>query len=222
VQADQRYVPAAGRAVLTRLYDPVMALTMRERAFRSALVSALLAHPRPSVVLDVGCGTGTLALQLAEQAPTVQVVGIDGDDRILALGRAKVARFGERVRLLRGIAGDLPLADASVDAVVASLLLHHLSPGAKVAALDEFSRVLAPGGRLVIADWGRPHDRMMRATFFLLQLLDGFQNTRDHVSGAIPSLVAEAGFGDVTVSQRWRTTWGSLELLTAERDGKQR
>lgn len=66
---EPRYVPAAGRAWLTTLYDPLMALTMRKRAFRPALIAAALAEPRPSVVLDVGCGTGTLAAQLVETEP---------------------------------------------------------------------------------------------------------------------------------------------------------
>ena len=49
---EQRYVPAAGRAWLTALYDPLMALTMRERAFRPALIAAVLAEPAV-------CGTGS-------------------------------------------------------------------------------------------------------------------------------------------------------------------
>ncbi len=218
MQADRSYVPAAGRAGLTRLYDPVMALTMRERAFRPALIAAVLAHT-PTVVLDVGCGTGKLAGRLAAAAPETRVIGIDGDEQVLALGAARVAGFGERVRLLAGLADELPLADSSVDVVVASLLLHHLPPSAKLAALAQARRVLTPGGRLVIADWGPPHDPVMRAAFFALQLLDGFANTRDHAAGAIPALIVKAGFAEVALEQRWRTVWGSLEMLSATRDG---
>jgi ubiquinone/menaquinone biosynthesis C-methylase UbiE len=96
-----------------------------------------------------------------------------------------------------------------------SLLLHHLDPGAKRAALDDARRVLKPGGRLHIADWGSPHDPLMRSSFLLLQLLDGFENTRDHVAGRVPGLVREAGFEDVTTYARLRTAWGSLDLLAA-------
>jgi ubiquinone/menaquinone biosynthesis C-methylase UbiE len=215
--ATERYVPAAGRAWLTALYDPFMALTMRERAFRPALIAAVLAHPRPAVVLDIGCGTGTLAVQLAEADPSVRVLGIDGDEAVLAHARKKTERLAvrasERVRFSKGLADALPIEDASVEVAIASLLLHHLAPAAKLRALQEAHRTLVPRGRLVVADWGRPHGPLTRAGFFMLQLLDGFQNTREHAAGRLPSLLASAGFSDVRVIQRWRTAWGSLEIL---------
>jgi ubiquinone/menaquinone biosynthesis C-methylase UbiE len=212
-------VPAAGRRWLTALYDPLMALTMRERAFRRALIAAVLAGSHPRVVLDMGCGTGSVASKLAETDPSVRVLGIDGDEAVLALAREKCARFGERVRFTRGLVGELPAENASVDVVVASLLLHHLSPGAKQQALGEAWRVLAPAGRLVIADWGRPRDPLTHAGFLMLRVLDGFANTADHAAGRLPSLLVRAGFANVTVARRWRTLWGNLELIAAEREG---
>ena len=216
MSTEQRYVPAAGRASLTALYDPLMALTMRERAFRPALIAAVLADPLPDVVLDMGCGTGTFTVQLAEADPMVQVLGIDGDEAALALARQKASRFGESVRFSKSLADALPVEDASVDVVVASLLLHHLAPTSKLKALRDARRVLIPGGRLVIADWGRPQDPLTRAGFFMLRLRDGFENTADHAAGRLPSLVARAGFANVRVGQRWRTMWGSLEIIVAE------
>ncbi len=98
-------------------------------------------------------------------------------------------------------------------------MLHHLDWGAKQRALAEMARVLRPGGRLHVADWGRPATPLLRASFFVLQILDGFAVTRDHAAGRIPELVRGSGFSDVHVYRRLRTAWGTLELLEATYGG---
>ena len=209
---EARYVPAAGRPGLTALYDPVLALTMREGAWRPALVAAALAGEGRDV-LDLGCGTGTLAIDLVRAG--ARVVGVDGDDEVLQRAAAKARAAGVELDLRQGLADAVPLADGSVDVVVCSLLLHHLAPTVKTAALRECRRVLRPGGRLLIADWGRAADPVQRAAFFALQLLDGFDGTRDHAAGRLPGLVTAAGFDGVAVTSRLRTVFGTLELLEA-------
>src|SRR5436190_4829676 len=90
VTTEPRYVPAAGRAWLTRLYDPVVALTTREQRFRGLLAERLLATlPDEGVVVDVGSGTGTFAIAVAAQRSAATVIGVDGDDEVLAIARAK-------------------------------------------------------------------------------------------------------------------------------------
>ncbi len=209
-----RYVPAAGRRGLTRSYDRVLAVTMRERRWRPALVAAVLEDlPPGGVVADVGSGTGSLAIALAEARGDVDVVAIDGDPEARAIAREK--HGAARVRWRAGLAQQLPLEEASVDRVAMSLLLHHLSPDGKREALREARRVLRPGGRLHVADWGRPGGPGLRLAFFALQLIDGFANTRDHAAGRLPDYLADADFTDVRREARVRTGWGTLELLRA-------
>jgi ubiquinone/menaquinone biosynthesis C-methylase UbiE len=213
-----RYVPAAGRRAFTRLYDPVVALTTRERRFRALLRERVLAAlPARGTVVDVGCGTGTFAIALAEARPDATVIGVDGDTGVLALARAKPG--AERVDWREGLAGQLDVRPARTDAVVMSLLLHHLQPDAKRAALAEAQTILKPGGTLHVADWGRPHDPLMRVAFRVLQAIDGVANTRDHADGRLPSFICAAGFEDVRSYARLRTAFGSLELLYAKRSG---
>jgi SAM-dependent methyltransferase len=212
--AEPRYVPAAGRAALTRLYDPAMALTMRERAWRPALLDRVAAGLSDGGrVVDVGAGTGTFALALAAARPDAEVVAVDGDPEALRLAEAKAG--SERVSWREGMADRLPLGDATADALTMSLLLHHLGPAAKRAALSEALRVLRPGGRLHVADWGKPRGPLPRAGFLLLRALDGFENTSDHAAGRLPALVADAGFAEVTTWRAVGTPWGRLELTSA-------
>lgn len=208
-----RYVPAAGHGAFTHLYDPVMALSMRESAWRTALVERIsLNLPEGGVAADIGSGTGTFAIELAGARHDATVIGIDGDPESIAISKSKPG--SHRVRWDEGLATDLPLADDSVDVVSMSLLLHHLSPEAKASALVEVERVLRPGGRLHVADWGKP-DAITFAGFQLLRVLDGLVNTRDHARGEIPKLVGAAGFEDVSVWRTLRTVWGSMEFISA-------
>lgn len=211
---EARYVPAAGWHALTRLYDPVIAATMRERRWRGQLADLVDGDlPDRGTVVDVGCGTGTFAIAFAARRPDARLVGVDGDPAILELARRK--QGAAAVEWLEGLASELPLPDAAADAVAMSLMLHHLLPADKHAALVEARRVLKPGGRLYVADWGRPTDPPMRAAFWLLGLVDGREQTRDHAAGRLPQIVTAAGFEAVTCHARLRTAFGSLEILTA-------
>lgn len=212
---EPRYIPAARWQIFSRVYDPILALTLRERRFRAAMrrrVDSSL--PRGGTVLDVGCGTGTFAIAFAAERPDAEVIGIDGDPQILALAKAKEG--AGRVSWNEGLAGELPFEDGSADVVTMSLVLHHLLPDQKREALAEIRRVLRPGGSFHIVDWGLPHDPIMSAAFFVTQAIDGFDRTADHRAGRLPAFLAEAGFDEVESYERMRTGFGSLDLFAAQ------
>jgi SAM-dependent methyltransferase len=212
----QRYVPAAGRAALTGLYDPIVALTMREARWRPAMLDRVSERVPPAgTVLDVGAGTGSFAIALAAARPDLTVIGVDGDPGVLARARAKPG--ADAVDWREGLAGGLPFAPESADAVTISLVLHHLGPDAKRSALADIHRVLRPVARLLVADWGRPRGPLPRAGFAALRVLDGLEGTRDHAAGRLGDLIAEAGFADAQTWKRLPTVWGTLELISARR-----
>jgi len=100
---------------------------------------------------------------------------------------------------------------------VSTLFFHHLADAAKRDSAEEVWRVLRPGGRVVIADWGRPQDPLMRVAFLPVQLLDGFSNTGGNVAGALPGVLAGAGLDEVDVTDRIRSPLGTIEILAARR-----
>lgn len=214
--SDDRYVTAARFRRLTPLYDRVVALTMREETFRRLLTDQVLdGLDDAGRIADVGCGTGSWASALAGRHNNLDIVGVDGDPEALKIATGK--HGASNVSWQLGLAGDLPLADASVDRVAMSLLLHHLSPDDQRAALSEAGRVLRPGGSLHVADWGRPSDPAMAIAFTMLRIVDGFSNTSLHASGGLPNLIASTGFEQLRRHHRLRTGWGVLELISAQR-----
>jgi ubiquinone/menaquinone biosynthesis C-methylase UbiE len=164
--------------------------------------------------VDVGSGTGTFALALKRRRPDAQVIGVDGDEEILALARAKPGAAGIEWR--EGLAQELPVETGSADVVTTSLVIHHLLPEDKRAALAEMKRVLRPGGRLHVADWGRPSDPLMSGLFYVVQVADGFDRTADHRAGRLPGFIEAADFDSPERYGRFRTALGVVELLTAK------
>lgn len=215
---DRAFLPALRFDALTRFYDPVIAATTRERTFKRLLVG--LAAPQPGEhVLDVGCGTGTLALEIARRAPGAAVAGVDADDAMLQRAGDKARRDGVEIDLRTAMAQDLPFEDASFDVAVSSLFFHHLRTPDKVAVAAEVLRVLRPGGRLVIADWGAPRDPVMRVAAMGIRLLDGAESTADNLRGLLPDRLRDAGFAEVQERDAMRTPFGVIALLTARRPG---
>jgi ubiquinone/menaquinone biosynthesis C-methylase UbiE len=212
----REYVHALRWHALTRVYDPLIALTLREKHFRGRMRERVDADlPAQGVAVDVGCGTGTFAIGLAAERPDAHVAGVDGDPEILAIARRKEG--AERVEWREGLAQELPVAEGSADVVTTTLFLHHLLPAEKREALAEIHRALRPGGRLHVADWGRPQDPLISAGFLITQSVDGFDRTRDHRAGRLPEYFAEAGFSGFERYERLRTGFGALDLWSVGR-----
>ena len=198
----------------------------RRRAVREVL------EDEPRVVLDLGTGTGDLALAMLRGGDGPEVVGLDfaGGMLRIARRRAEAARAGEHARFVMGDALHPPLADGSVDAVVSGFLLRNVDGLPEVFAA--MARVLRPGGRLVILEMTPMRRRLLRPFFrlyfnrwvpmlgrvvsrhasaytWLPQSVDEFISAE-----ALASLIAAAGFSDVRVR---RLGLGSVALHTATR-----
>ena len=131
----------------------------RERAFREKLVG--LAHlASGETILDVGCGTGTLAIAATRHVGRAgRVWGIDASAEMIARATRKARKSGVDVTFLKACAETLPFPDAQFDVVLSTVTLHHLSRSTRQRATREIRRVLKPGGRVLIVDFGSSEPR---------------------------------------------------------------
>lgn len=200
------YIPALRFNWPTAFYDPIVRATTRERTFKPRPIdeAEIAAGHR---VLDLGCGTGTLAIEIKRLFPDATVSGLDGDPKILNIARKKTDEARVEITLETGMSFALPYPDGSFDRVFATLFFRHLSREDKTRTLREVYRVLEPGGELYVADWGKAQNGLMRALFLVVQLLDGFETTADNVNGVLPQLIREAGFDPVRQIANYATTF---------------
>ncbi len=155
------------------------------RALRQRTVALARLQPGEQA-LDVGCGTGTLALDVARRVGAAgRVVGVDPSQEQIARARSKAARRHAPVAFQIGVIERLAFPDQTFDVVFSTLMMHHLPASLKQQGLAEIVRVLKPGGRLVVADFSHKKERQGRAA-------------RSHAGGssmqALAALVQDAGF----------------------------
>jgi ubiquinone/menaquinone biosynthesis C-methylase UbiE len=137
-------------------------------------------------VLDVGCGTGTLALKARERVGSDGlVVGIDPGIRQIEWARTKAEQ--RRVEVEFQVAGieRLGYRDGAFNVVFSTMMMHHLPDDLKRIGLGEIARVLAPNGRLVVVDFKRPDRNGKRFGAGMLGIQD------------LPDLMQGAGFSGV-------------------------
>jgi len=200
--AHKSFIPAAGYDFLLPLYDPFTRLLGVESARRQLIEQASL---RPGQrALEIGCGTGSLTVQLKRLHPGVEVVGLDPDLKAMARAQRKAERAGVRIGYEHGYADNLPFEAGSFDAVFSSLMLHHLTAEQQGAALREVKRVLEPGGTFHLLDFAAAE----RPRGFLARLL----HSAEHLPPAsrVLELIRSVGFKDAAETGGRSTILGPI------------
>ena len=187
------------------LYDYVVGFLLfgREQAMRRMTLD-LAQVQAGELVLDVGCGTGTLTRLARERVgESGEVYGIDAAQQMITVARSKAAKRNLAIDFQVGLIEKLAFPDDSFDVVLSSLMIHHLPEELKRQGLAEIARVLKPGGRLLILDFlpqqseetHKRHTSQQGSHAFLAQLLHagkemGFiQN--------LPPVMKEVGFSQI-------------------------
>ncbi|HRE60051.1 MAG TPA: class I SAM-dependent methyltransferase [Micropepsaceae bacterium] len=213
----ETFTPALAYPWLTGLYDRAIAMLTREKTWRARIMDALAPRDGETIV-DLGAGTGSLAMLIKAGAPGARVVAVDPDPAVRAIGEGKARAAGTDIVFVTAM-GNLDIETVppgSANAVTCSLVLHQCPMDMKRDIVANAARLLRPGGRLVIADYGAQPDVLMRAGFLIVQCLDGFGATEANRLGAIPRLVAEAGFDLSTDVAQVRTPTGAISVWRAQ------
>ena len=185
------YIPGFGVDWLLPFYDPFQKLLGFESYHRQLVDQADIQSGH--LILEIGCGTGNLAILIKRLHPGAEVVGLDPDPKALARARRKAERDALPVRLDCGVAQELPYPEASFDRVVSAFMFHHLDPESKEKTLREVRRVLKPGGSLHLLDFG---GAKAQSDGLMARLQHRNELLRENFGDRIPWLMREAGLAD--------------------------
>ena len=199
-----------------------------DRRWRRQAVEALALRPGARV-LDLCTGTADLALAVTTLVDRATVLGVDFSTEMLKRGLVKVRRE-PRIALVRGDAARIPAADASCDAVTIGFGIRNVAEPER--ALAEIARVLRPGGRLAILEFGQPRIPGIRTLYdwyfrYLLPLIGRAVSKHQSAYSYLPASVgtfpppdefarriAATGFSQVSAVP---LTLGIVYLYVAER-----
>ncbi len=208
----QNKPPATGGLVLhgaTR-YDWLLWLVTlgRETALREQILELAALEPGQSI-LDVGCGTGTLALAAKRRVgASGRVYGIDASPEMLSRAYQKAAKARSDVTFLKAFAQELPFADGQFNTVLTTIMLHHLPRSSRRQCAREIARVLKPGGRVLAVDFGASGSKHPT-------LLEHFRRPR-HGSVKLSDLIALFSEEGLHCTQSGPVGISSLQFVVAQ------
>ena len=201
------FLPAAGSDWALPLYDPLTRLLGISRLRKTLLETADLDHAAD--VLDIGCGTGALALLIKQLNPHVKVVGLDPDAKALARATRKTERASAIVTFTQGYSEELPYRDGSFDRVLSSFMFHHVSDEAKPHMLREAFRVLRRGGSFHMLDMARTNDEELKGRMKLHGMMRHMTQNSD---SRIIELFQRAGFSSVKMLRAGSILFGTVRV----------
>jgi ubiquinone/menaquinone biosynthesis C-methylase UbiE len=209
------HTPPLGHRALTPLYDYAIASLTREKTWRKALVAAISPQTNDRI-LDIGSGTGSLALAIHQACPGARYVGIDPDQDAVKRAINKTAKLNGDIQFRCGyFSAEEDYFPAPPTIIVSSLVLHQVSLLEKRRIITDAKKSLAPGGSLLIADYGYQQGvqkMLFRAT---VQALDGVVNTQPNADGVLESLLADAGFKAIDAEHEIHTLTGTITIFSA-------
>jgi ubiquinone/menaquinone biosynthesis C-methylase UbiE len=180
-------------------YDPITqyALPPNETWVRQSLLDGIQGQPRR--ILDLGCGTGSMALKLKTKFPDAEVTGLDLSPYMLVVAEHRSQESGQAIIWRHGLAEATGLASEKFDLVTIGLLFHETPPAIAQAILQEAYRLLRTGGEILILDGNQ---RMLRQSGWLTNIFEE-PYIQDYAQGSLEAWMGAAGFGAVRSQDVW-------------------
>lgn len=200
------FIPAMRFKSLYNLFDRFLEITMNEEFIKNEFVN-FSKLDSDQIILDFGCGTGTLIKMILDKIPTLNIVGVDIDQNILNVATKKLKLY--HPRLIKYNGRNIPFNDNHFDKVLTSLAVHHIYTEDKVLTFKEINRVIKPGGKIYILDFVKPRDIYSRIITSILKLTEPIA---DNIEGRISKMLSESGFSDISQNGYYKTAFGPLTI----------
>lgn len=228
-ERDKPFLPGMGKTWLLPFYD-LFTRVARVRPLHELAVSAAGVRDGEAV-LDVGCGTANLSLAVLRSTPGAVVTGADPDAAALRIAARKAGRRHVRLDLVQAYADRLPGPDGNYDHVLSSLALHHVDDAGREGFAREAWRVLRPGGKVTILDFGGPGDDGhgghgshgahggkgdRRAHGVRRRTMTNTYVSRN-LEGGLVTLLRSAGFSDAAEVRHLTHRFGEVTVVSATR-----
>lgn len=212
-ERDKAFLPGMGKTWLLPFYDLFTRVAGVGPLHEEAVAAAGVRDGES--VIDVGCGTGNLSLAVLRAAPGAVVTGADPDAAALRIAARKARRRGVRLDLVQAYADRLPGAAGSVDHVLSSLALHHVDDAGREGFAREAWRLLRPGGKVTVLDFGGPghadHAHGVRR-----RTMANARVSRN-LDDALVTLLRAAGFSDAAEVRHLSHRFGEVTIVSGTR-----
>ncbi|MBT4539275.1 class I SAM-dependent methyltransferase [Candidatus Woesearchaeota archaeon] len=205
-----KFIPAARFNFLTPLFDFFCRFFGLGKRYRKSLLRLIPIKSVNARVLDAGCGSGTLALELKEKYQGLRLYGLDADEKILGIAKRKSKEKNLAIHFRQGLMQKLPFPDNSFDLVYSSLVFHHLNSKDKQLALKEIYRVINKDGILFLADLGKPKN-ILTAPFSWFTII--LEEGKDNYKGYLPIMLKQANFSEIEEVGRYKFNISFLKAV---------
>jgi len=208
-------LPTRGRVLVkaASVYDAVQpVVTLGQESRLNRWVANKVKLSKDQSVLDVGCGTGLLTYEISKANPESEIFGIDASEPMIDVARRK--RSNEKCNYRQALGENLPFEDESFDVVTSALFFHHVDYELKQKCLSEAFRVLKKGGKLLIADMGKPYTFMGVLLSYGAWIFFRQPEIKENIDGVLDRLIPEAGFDNFEKIARFS---GYITVISARK-----